>query len=168
VDFLDSIFDELVVVLDHEFDLYNDIFRISKEKTGIIVEGKVNELEKIVQAEQKLIIKISQIENQREILTYKISKSLKMKTDEITLSALVEKMEGSLKDKLKERQEGLNKLISELTELNNLNSKLIKNSLDYINFSLNLFADAGSQDNNYGIDAEKSNVKSESKFDFKI
>lgn len=165
---MDSIFNELIVTLDQELDIYKEIFSISKEKTGIIVDGKVNELEKIVQSEQKLIIKITQIENQREIIIYKMSKALKLKADEISLTTLIEMTDGPLKDKLIERQKGLNKLICELTELNDLNSKLIRNSLDYINFSLNLFAEAGSQDNNYGMDGEKSSVKSESKFDFKI
>lgn len=165
---MDSIFNELIVTLDQEVDIYKEIFSISKEKTGIIVDGKVNELEKIVQSEQKLIIKITQIENQREIIIYKMSKALKLKADEISLTTLIEMTDGPLKDKLVERQKGLNKLICDLTELNDLNSKLIRNSLDYINFSLNLFADAGSQDNNYGMDGEKSSAKSESKFDFKI
>ncbi|HEY9062167.1 MAG TPA: flagellar protein FlgN [Pseudobacteroides sp.] len=165
---MDSIFNELIVTLDQELDIYKEIFSTSTEKTAVIVDGKVSELEKIVQAEQKLIIKITQIENQREIIIYKMSKALKMKTDEINLTKLIEMTDGPLKDKLLERQEGLNKLICGLKELNDLNSKLIRNSLDYINFSLNLFADAGSQDNNYGIDGEKSSVKSESRFDFKI
>ncbi|KNY28629.1 FlgN family protein [Pseudobacteroides cellulosolvens ATCC 35603 = DSM 2933] len=165
---MDMIFNELINVLDQEFNIYSDIYKISKEKTTVIVEGKVDELEKMVQAEQKLIIKVTQIENQREIITYKISKALQMKLDEITLSALIDNAEGPVKDKLKERQQGLKKLVSKLVELNDLNSRLIKNSLDYIDFSINLCSASKSQDNNYGIDAEKSNVKVESRFDFKI
>lgn len=91
-----------------------------------------------------------------------------MKPDEITLSTLIDNAEGPIKDKLKERQQGLNKLVSKLVELNDLNSRLIRNSLDYINFSINLCSASQSQDNNYGVDAEKSNVKAESRFDFKI
>lgn len=165
---LDIIFNGLIDVLDQELSIYCDIYKISKEKTAVIVDGKVDELEKMVQAEQKLIIKVTQIENQREIITYKISRALQRKPDEITLSTLIDNAEGPIKDKLKERQQGLNKLVSKLVELNDLNSRLIRNSLDYINFSINLCSASQSQDNNYGVDAEKSNVKAESRFDFKI
>lgn len=168
VAFLESIFKELIDVLDQEIDIYNNIFKLSKDKTGIIVEGNVDELEKMVQEEQKLIIKVAQMENQRDIIIYKISKNLALKADEITLSTLIDNTEGAIRDKLKDRQQGLKKLVYELKECNNINSKLIKNSLDYIDFSINLIAAAGSQDNNYGMDAEKSSVKSKSKFDLKI
>lgn len=165
---LDKLFDELINVLDEEFNVYSDIYKISKEKTAVIVDGNIDELEKMVQAEQKLIIKVTQIENEREIITYKLSKILQMKPDEITLSALIDNAEEPKKDRLMKQQQGLNKLVSELVELNDLNSRLIRNSLDYINFSINLCSASESQDNNYGIDAEKSNVKTESRFDLKI
>jgi len=165
---LEAVFNELIDVLDQEIDIYNDIFKISRDKTGIIVEGNVDGLEKIVQEEQKLVVKVAQMENQRNIILYKISRALAMKADEITLSTLIDNTEGPIRDKLKDRQQGLQKLINELMECNNINSKLIRNSLDYIDFSINLIAASESQDNNYGMDAEKSSVKSKSKFDLKV
>ncbi len=165
---LEAVFNELIDVLDQEIDIYNDIFKISRDKTGIIVEGNVDELEKIVQEEQKLVVKVAQMENQRNIILYKISRALAMKADELTLSTLIDNTEGPIRDKLKDRQQGLQKLINELMECNNINSKLIRNSLDYIDFSINLIAASESQDNNYGMDAEKSSVKSKSKFDLKV
>jgi len=165
---LEAVFNELIDVLDQEIDIYNDIFKISRDKTGIIFEGNVDGLEKIVQEEQKLVVKVAQMENQRNIILYKISRALAMKADEITLSTLIDNTEGPIRDKLKDRQQGLQKLINELMECNNINSKLIRNSLDYIDFSINLIAASESQDNNYGMDAEKSSVKSKSKFDLKV
>ncbi|MDP4179503.1 MAG: flagellar protein FlgN [Bacillota bacterium] len=165
---MDCLYNELINILDNEIATYNDIYKISKEKTDIIVEGKVSELEKIVQAEQQLILRVTQIENQRETIIFKISRALKLKSEEITLTTLIEIVQGDLGEKLRSQQESLSKLVKELTNLNDLNSKLIRNSLDYINFSLNLFANSGTKDNNYGIDAEKSSSKASSMFDFKI
>ena len=113
-------------------------------------------------------MKVAQIENQRNIIIYKISKVLAMKADEITLSTIIDNTEGPIRDKLKDRQQGLKKIVDDLFECNSIDSKLIRNSLDYIDFSINLIAAAESNDNNYGVDAEKSNVKSKSKFDLKV
>jgi len=62
----------------------------------------------------------------------------------------------------------LGNILKELGSVNDMNSQLIRSSLDYINFSLNLFAGSDSQDNNYGLEGEKSDTKAKSMFDIKI
>jgi flagellar biosynthesis/type III secretory pathway chaperone len=165
---LDCLINELISVLEQEIGLYEEILKVSKDKTSIIVEGKVNELEEIVKAEHALILRVSKVENQREILINKISKVINRNPDEINLTILIENTNEIHGAKLKEQQQMLGSYMKELGSVNELNSQLIKSSLEYINFSLNLFANAGSQDNNYGIEGEKSDVKARSMLDIKI
>ncbi len=165
---MDCLINELVTVLGLEVLLYEEILKISKDKTTVIVEGKVSELEKIIKSEQSMILEMSKVENQREILINKISKLLNQKTESLTLSFLIENCSTDQGEKLKEKQMALGNILKELGSVNDMNSQLIRSSLDYINFSLNLFAGSDSQDNNYGLEGEKSDTKAKSMFDIKI
>lgn len=163
-----QIISELISVLDQEASVYEDILKISQNKTSIIVEGKVNELEKIVKYEQSLVLQMAKMEDQREKLINKISAEIGVKPEEITLTIIINyagKEQGTV---LKNQQEKIQKAVKELTSANDLNSKLIKSSLDYISFSLNIFASAGNADNNYGLSGEKIGGKDKNFFDFKV
>ncbi|MCX7746381.1 MAG: flagellar protein FlgN [Clostridia bacterium] len=165
---MDTMIHELIQILSNESKIYEDILNISKNKTSIIVEGKVNELEKIVKLEQSLVLQIAKLESQRETLIYKISKAMGVKPGELTISELIKKVGREYAEKLKFTQETLAKTIKEIGTNNEVNSKLIKNSLEYINFSLNIVANVGNSDNNYGVDAEKNSGKTKNFFDLKI
>jgi len=165
---LECLINELIIVLDKEIEIYNDILRISKQKTDIIVEGNVSELEKIVQTEKSMVLSVSKTENEREILIYKISKALKAETKDVTISYLIDITNGELSNKLKSRKERLKDILNDLGNVNELNSKLIKSSLEYINFSLNVFANVGNEDNNYGDGGEKFQAKATNRYDFKV
>ena len=57
---LDNLINELISVLDQEARVYENILRMSKSKTNIIVEGKVAELDNMVKLEQSLILQNGQ------------------------------------------------------------------------------------------------------------
>ena len=159
---------ELIDVIEQENRVYDDILKISKNKTGIIVEGKVTELESIVKLEQSLVLQMSRLENQREALVDKMSGVLKMKPEDITITGLARQLEADQARKLKHVQDKLVYTLKELKNTNELNSKLIKNSLDYINFSVNILTDAGAGSNNYGNNGQVGDSKKRSFFDVKL
>jgi hypothetical protein len=169
VHFLDNrLIADLIDVLLQESKIYDEILKISKNKTNIIVEGKVIELEKIVKLEQSLVLQMAKMEDQRENLVGKISAIIGMKPEEITIKSLVNYVDKEQGVILKEQQEKIVETVTLLSGSNDLNSKLIKSSLDYISFSLNLFANAGNADNNYSGTGEKRTGKERNFFDFKI
>lgn len=159
---------ELIDVLEQESRIYDDILKISKNKTNIIVEGKVIELEKIVKLEQSLVLQMAKMEDQRERLVGKISTIIGMEPEKITLKNLVSFVKKEHGEILERQQEKIRDVLKELSSANELNSKLIKNSLDYISFSLNLFASVGNVDNNYNVTGEKQAGKERNFFDFKV
>lgn len=163
-----QLINELIEVLEQESKIYDEILKISKNKTNIIVEGKVIELEKIVKLEQSLVLQMAKMEDQRELIVGKISKIIGMEPEKITLKNLVASMEKENGKILEQQQEKIGQTLKELTNANELNSKLIKSSLDYISFSLNLFASAGNVDNNYNVTGEKRAGKERNFFDFKV
>lgn len=165
---MEEVVKELMDVLDQEAKLYDDILKISKNKTSIIVEGKVTELEKIVKLEQSLVLQMAKLENQRENLIDKISKHIGIKPEDITISSLIKFLGKDQSEKMKTLQNNIVKTVKDLSDTNGLNSKLIKNSLDFISFSLNMYANAGNEDNNYGLGGRKIDGKERNFFDLKI
>jgi hypothetical protein len=159
---------ELIKVLDQEAKVYDDILKISKNKTNIIVEGKVAELENLVKIEQSLVFQMSRIETMRENLVDKISAQLNLKSGEVTISELLKHIKGSEADKLKECQTNMTKALNDLKQTNDVNSKLIKNSLDFINFSINLISSIDLGTNNYGTGGQTNDTKKRTFFDMKL
>ena len=163
-----NLINELINVLEQENVVYEDILKISKNKTNIIVEGKVKELESIVKLEQSLVLQMAKLENNRENLVEKLSQELKIKPEDITISGLVKYLKAGEAGKLKGVQDKLGDTLKELRNANELNSKLIKSSLEYINFSVNILGDASSGSNNYGNDGQVGDTKKRNFFDIKL
>jgi flagellar biosynthesis/type III secretory pathway chaperone len=165
---MDSLINELTSVLEQEAKLYNELLAISKNKTPVLVEGKVTELENIVKVEQSLVLQMSKLEDQRENLIGKISEAAAVKPEELTVTELIRHVDREQGEKLEAAKNDILNATAELGNANQLNIRLINNSLDFINFSMNLIVSPGSEDNNYNVGAEKSRKKTKSLLDLKI
>jgi hypothetical protein len=167
--FLDSfLVDELISILDKEAALYEDVLKLSKNKTNIIVEGKVSELESIVKLEQSMIFKMAKLEDVREGLVEKLSKQLGVNSNELTITQLSNMLQKEQAGKLNVCHKGLAKVLAELKDSNGLNSKLIKNSLEYIDFSVNLLASTSIAGNLYGNSGQTNDSSKRNFFDVKL
>jgi hypothetical protein len=160
--------DRLIELLNKETALYEEILKLSKNKTDVIIQGKINELESITRLEQMLILQIGKLEEEREKLVDAIAAQIGMKPSEVTLSGLEKLFPKERAEKLKTCHSRLPGVVRELGEANGLNSKLIKNSLDYIDFSINILTSVGATGNNYGYSGESSDSKKRNFFDMKL
>lgn len=160
--------DALINVIEKENSIYEDIAKLSKNKTDIIVKGKVAELENIVKIEQSLVLQIGKCEDAREKLVEALSKQLNLDPDKLTISELLKHLNQSQAQKLKNSQDKMAVLLKDLKNLNEMNSKLIKNSLEYIDFSMNLMTSVGVSNNNYGNNGQVGDSKKRNLFDVKL
>jgi flagellar biosynthesis/type III secretory pathway chaperone len=163
-----QVINELITVLDQENRVFDSILKISKSKTNIIVEGKVSELENVVKLEQSLVLQMGRLEDMREKLVEKLAVHLRIKPSDITISELMKYIESEQAQKLKSFQDALCTTVNELKNSNELNAKLIKNSLVYIDFSINLFASVHTEGNNYGSTGTVGDTKKRTFFDVKL
>jgi flagellar biosynthesis/type III secretory pathway chaperone len=154
--------DELAKTLDKETGIYRDLLDIAKKKTNIIVEGKVKELESVTRLEQQLIGRTAGIEENREEIVGKISKELGLSSEELTLTMISEHLDAGQAQELEKQRTQITDILNELKKTNQLNARLIKNSLDYIDFSINLLTDPGASDDagSYGSTGEAKRKKS--------
>jgi len=144
-----QVIERLFDILGKEFQIYSDLLKMSADKTSIIVEGKVTELEEMVKSEQSLVLQIEKLEDEREELIDELAEEMKINASEITMSELMKKLDKDSAAKLAEYQKNMMDTLNELKRSNDLNSKLIQNSIDYINFSINLYTDNSANGNNY-------------------
>ena len=165
---MDNLINELITVLDQEARVYENILRMSKNKTNIIVEGKVVELDNIVKLEQSLVLQMGRLEKLREELVEKLAGEIGIKPLEVTISELMKHINSERAQRLKACQDKLSTTVNELKDTNGINAKLIQNSLDYINFSINLIATADVGNNNYGNKGQVNDSKKRSLFDVKL
>lgn len=161
--------ERLIDVLKKEAAVYDDILKISRNKTNIIVEGKVSELESMTRLEQSLVLQMARLEDVREKLVDQVAAGLGKKPEELTITELTGLLDKRLADQLITCQHNLKKALVEIKDANELNSKLIRNSLDYIDFSINIMAQTGSAAGNmYGNSGQVSEDRKRNFFDVKL
>lgn len=141
---LQEMLDRLVEILDQEAEVYSDLLQIAGKKKDLIVHGKVKDLDKLVKVEQAHIIHIGKLENQREDMINQICGELGLEKTDITVSELSGKVGRENAAKLNKSRLSILNTIEKLKNENDINSKLIKNSLEYIDFSLNILSSLNS------------------------
>ena len=160
--------DSLIEILKQQADIYNYLLDKSKEKTDIIIEGKVDELDRITKLENTLVSDIAKMESRREALVNKIAEEIGTTSDQVTISELIKKIDKNEAEELEGLRNRISGILNELKNINELNSMLIKNSLEYAEFSLNILSTARVSDNNYGDSGKVSGPKNRSFFDVKL
>ena len=135
-----SLMENLISVLQDEGVAYEELLKLSMKKTPIIVSGDLEGLQKITDEEQDVVAKINHLDAKREEVTKDIAnvlnkdvKSLKL-VDIIRLLSQrpVEQQQlATAHDKLKE-------VVGQMTRVNEHNKELIKQSLEMVEFDLNL------------------------------
>ncbi len=159
---------KLIDLLNKESAIYEGILKLSKEKTDVIVKGRVTELEGITRAEQAMILQLGKLEEEREALVGVLAEQLGIKPEDITVSELEKILPKEQSKELKECGNKMTGLMNNLRDSNGMNSKLIRNSLDYIDFSVNVLSNAGSSGDLYGKSGQSNDGKKRNFFDMKL
>ena len=161
--------DRILLALEAEETIYEKLFSLSLDKKNLIIEGKVNELDKIVQMEGNMILEISKIEDEREKAVEELAKELKLPRENITVTYICDVLKDNRCAQLREAAESIANILSQFKEANDINGKLIKQSLEYINFSINLITDSIQPHNcTYEANADEDKEKKFSLFDAKV
>ena len=142
-----SLIDSLINIMDDENRQYTALLDLSNNKTAAIVNGNVEQLQEIFGKEQKLIDVITRLETEREAC--------------VTVREIVRLLEKKPKehDALEQSYLNLKNTVKQLTEVNDNNKQLLKQSMDMIEFEINLARNASMapQTANYGKGAYEEN-----------
>lgn len=151
-DRISGIAEKLADILECEAILYKDAGEISAKKTDVIVRGKIEDLDCLVKAEQSIIVKIGKLEDEREKIVEALSAELGLELENATLSDISSHFDDRSHERLKACQNSLSRTLGDLKNSNDMNSQLIQNALDYVNFSVNLITTNQNSTNTYTHD----------------
>jgi len=114
---------------------HQELHTLSLKKVDVIKTGDINALNSIMKEEQSFVARITMLENERQ----KEIQRLYPEQPNMTLADLIQVASGTEKQRLEELHRELATVLNQLKEQNELNQQLIFNSLQFVNFSLNLF-----------------------------
>ena len=135
-----SLIEELIMVLGDEERVYTEIIPVAEKKTRIIVNNDLQSLNSITEEEQALIGRISKLEKKRQEVIRNIGIVMNKKESELNFITIID----LLKDREKEQEElrklhdRLKRTIDALKLINERNQMLIKQSIEMIDFDINL------------------------------
>lgn len=159
--------DNLIKVLEYENKLYGQLYSIAENKTGHVVKGEIENLQTLVGKEQKLIGELNKLQDVREQILGQVAKTIGSNPQELTLSDLAAQLPAEQAEQLVQSRNKLKEIIGKLTAKNDLNQQLIRNALEYVDFSLNLLTQPAPQTPQYGRKGNETGTKGRGILDIK-
>ncbi|MCL6450625.1 MAG: flagellar protein FlgN [Acetobacteraceae bacterium] len=142
--------DRLARVLDEQVELYGALLELSRRKQRVLVEGGLQDLERLVEAEQALLWRAGKAEERRLALQDELLGELGLPAGgRVTLSQLLQRLDGSTAERYREVAGRLKALVAELVALNAANTELVNQALAYVRFSLRSLARLGGEPPTY-------------------
>ena len=158
-----GLIDELVNTMSQENDIYKELIPIADEKTRVIIKNDLDALQKITEREQLTIERINALEKKREEVIVNIGTVLNRKPAELNMKTLIRIMgkQPAEQAKLGKIHDELTDTLRRLVTINDRNKELINQSLEMIQFNMNLIQSTRMAPgvNNYTRSAGESNIR---------
>lgn len=149
-----SLIEELIDTLGKENTEYEKLLELSRLKGEIIVRRDIAALEKITDDEQDVLTRINNLDAKREEVTRDIANVINKDVEELKLSVLVGLLEKQPKEQkaLSSIHDKLKTTVSNVRSINENNRQLIAQSLEMVEFDLNMIRSLrqAPETNNYG------------------
>lgn len=135
-----SLIEELIMVLGDEEKIYAEIIPVAEKKTQIIVNNDLQSLNSITEEEQALVGKISKLEKKRQEVIRNIGIVMNKKESELNFITIIDLLNGQEKEQeeLRRLHDKLKRTVGDLSLINERNQMLIKQSIEMIDFDINL------------------------------
>ncbi len=151
--------DKLVMALEKDCEIYDEILRLGEEKKQIIINGDIDKLEKMTKREHALIASLMKLEEIRDKIITQLMKETGL-TSVNVLDDIIRIVDLESREKLESTKRRLGNLMKDVKDVNEANGSLIQQSLDMIEFNVNLITSIGDRETNYsgkaGINYDKN------------
>lgn len=143
--------EKLIKILKGEYEIYQQLYRLSEEKQQIIIDNEVDDLLDIIEEEQAKIKKIDTLEEQRIEILQQIAKENSFAEDELSFAKLMKIIPDQQdKSELKNIRQQILDLLEDIRDINETNANLIEESLKLNNYTLQLLTESNiSKGNTY-------------------
>ncbi|MEN6565538.1 MAG: flagellar protein FlgN [Veillonellales bacterium] len=133
-----EIWTKLQSILNEMLEFYQTLLAVSREKRAVLVSGKTRELEAVTKEEEILILQAGKLENRREKIIVEIAAGYGLNTEEITFAKIKELADETDAAQLEQLAKSLEAVVAEIKQLNQVNTKLIQQSLRFIQYNINI------------------------------
>lgn len=163
---MSNLSEQLLLVLNKEQEIYDKVILLSNEKQNAIVNNEINVLNDVVKKEKTYSISLVKLEEIRTKVIDQMVKEYRLVEINV-LSDLYPHMSDQEVRQIETVKQRLTNTVSILTEKNEFSRKLIEQSMDQIQFNLDLLTSVG-DGVNYQDTASDMDVERRSIFDRKI
>ena len=157
----------MIEILEKEFEIYQEMLKISEEKTDIIVKDKVDELEEMTRREEEFVRQFIELEKERVQIVKNFAAEHGLGEKIIKIPELCEYFPEEKEELMGLRKEIL-AIVEKVKAKTELNEKLLKNSLEYINFSVGLATGTSASNGIYGQSGSTGKGEAKKFFDIKL
>lgn len=119
---------ELLKLLKGELKAYRQVLSLLSKEREAIADASLDNLLRTNREKEILLLTIETLEKSREVITKKLGDLRGLSPEQLTLSFLVQQIEGPLSSEMKYYQHQLASLIGEATEINKENGRLLQHS----------------------------------------
>jgi flagellar biosynthesis/type III secretory pathway chaperone len=130
--------EKLLDNLDKLLKLHQSLYELATRKTEILKKGDIEALSSIMKDENKHIMAITKLEEERKQQVVRLVSGHSFSGEEPTLADVIEAVSVEDGEKLGMVRNQLAILIEELKKLNTLNQELVHSSLQFVNYSMDL------------------------------
>lgn len=136
-----SLMDDLTQVLENETVEYQKLLALSEDLRGALIESDVPAVEHISASQEEVANGIQSLESRRKHIMKDIAVVLNKKPEELKVSMLEETLanQPEQQEKLVAARTKLKETMDELKRINQSNQSLIRQSMELLEFDLNLF-----------------------------
>jgi len=128
---------KLIDYLSKELSYYKNLLNYSNEKNKKLLEKNLDEISIITNKEEKLVSKIKDLEISRVALLKEISESANLDFSNLNMSKVAElSSDAKIKKQILLLKDELSTTLEELRRVNDLNTEMIKQSLEIINHTV--------------------------------
>jgi flagellar biosynthesis/type III secretory pathway chaperone len=161
--------ERLLGIMEKELVFFKIFLKGSREKTEFIVQRKTEALQSLTKEEENWILNLKELEEDREKCIRAVAESLGIQ-NELPMSQMISFLEDDKAQVFTQMKEQLSNLILEIKNINEVNANLLKNSLEYVDFLLNIVSQSSDvSDNIYGSEGKLSeNSEKRRVMDFKL
>jgi uncharacterized protein YeeX (DUF496 family) len=147
---------KLIEVINQEITCLENFLTLLSEEQKFLVENDVDSLRRSLGDQGKVVRDAQKLENERIRLTDSLAKELKIDQGKVNISKLIELVEESYSTKLRELQSTLSSLYAKLERQRKKNEFLIKQSMKYVDKSMNIFLDLEGRELSYSASQQKN------------
>lgn len=148
-----TVLDTLIAILNQQLGLYAQLLQLAKEEQLALTHNKSETLMQLLEREDEVIVAIEDVERRRRHHFDEVAQELGIERGSLTLQKLIGRVVEPYSTEFELKYNQLAEIIDQLTNVNQLNTELINNCLDYSQYMMNLITQVSTA-NHYVVTGE--------------